>query len=527
MGAKYIFVTGGVTSSLGKGIIASSLGMLLKARGLQICIKKLDPYINVDPGTINPYEHGECYVTEDGAETDLDLGHYERFLNQPTSKESSITAGKIYQSVIQKERRGAFLGKTVQVVPHITAEIQQAITNKEDRYDIIIIEVGGTVGDMESLPFIEAIRQIQWEKGRDSVVIHLTLLPYLAATGELKTKPTQHSVKLLMQAGLRPDIIVCRSEKKVDTSAKKKIALFCSVQQSCVIPALNLPSIYEVPRSMYEYHLDAETLRILGLKNLPTPDLRPWDDFLVRYRTPQKKVKIALVGKYVELKDAYKSIMESLTHAATYHQIQVEIDWVHVSKIVDKGAASCLETSDGILVAPGFGERGLEGKVAAVKYARENRIPFLGICLGLQIACIEFARNVIGIASANSEEFIDNGERVISRIDNLVPSDMGGTMRLGAWDCTLKKDTLAYEIYQKTLISERHRHRFEFNSAYLDKFEQHGMIASGVNPQTKLIEILELSGHPWFLLVQFHPEYKSAVLEPHPLFLSFVAASAL
>ena len=525
MGAKYIFVTGGVTSSLGKGIIASSLGMLLKARGLNICIKKLDPYINVDPGTINPYEHGECYVTEDGAETDLDLGHYERFLNQPTSKDCSVTAGKIYQSVIQKERRGEFLGKTVQVVPHITSEIKQAIVNQEEDYDLIIIEVGGTVGDMESLPFIEAVRQIQWEKGRNSAVIHLTLLPHLSATGELKTKPTQHSVKLLMQAGLRPDIIVCRSEKEVSLSVRKKIALFCSVHESCVVPALDLPNIYEVPKSMHKHGLDVETLRILDMEALPGPQLQRWDDFLGRYLNPKKKIKISLVGKYVELRDAYKSIIEALTHAATSHQIEAEIDWVHVSKI-SNGDVECLAKSDGIIVAPGFGERGLEGKLAAVKYARENHIPFLGICLGLQIACIEFARNVLEIKAANSEEFVDHGERVISRIDSIIPPEMGGTMRLGAWDCTLKQGSLARKIYDKDTISERHRHRFEFNPNYLSRFERHGMIASGINPKTKLVEILELVDHPWFLSVQFHPEYKSTVLEPHPVFVSFIAAAS-
>lgn len=526
MAAKYVFVTGGVASSLGKGVVAASLGMLLKARGFKVTIQKLDPYLNVDPGTINPYEHGECYVTEDGAETDLDLGHYERFLNQPMSQLNNVTAGRIYSSVIEKERNGDFLGKTVQVIPHITTEIKESIfkITEEEAFDVVILEVGGTVGDIESLPFIEAIRQLQWEKEPSKCVnVHLTLVPYLHSAGELKTKPTQNSVKLLMQAGLKPDLLVCRSDREIGAGIRKKIARFCSVKEQCVIPSVDVPNIYEVPLAMHKNGLDTQVLSSFGITadTMPPPDFKRWNDFLVRYKTPKHKVKISLVGKYIELPDAYKSIIEALTHAATAHRIEVVMDWVSVSSMEEDPER--LKDSDGVLVAPGFGERGFEGKIAAVRYAREHKIPFLGICLGLQVACIEFAKNVVGIPDAISEEFSSSGAPIITRIDSLLSEKkMGGTMRLGAWDCELTPRSLASKIYGKDLISERHRHRFEYNPKYANVFEKYGMVISGVNPDTRLAEILELVGHPWFLLVQFHPEYKSAVLEPHPLFSSFV-----
>ncbi|NQW35878.1 MAG: CTP synthase [Flavobacteriales bacterium] len=526
---KYVFVTGGVTSSLGKGIIAASLAKLLQQRGFAVTIQKLDPYINIDPGTLNPYEHGECYVTDDGAETDLDLGHYERFLNTPTSQANNVTTGRIYQSVIDKERKGDYLGKTVQVIPHITDEIKHRIQllGNTGEYDIVITEIGGTVGDIESLPYVEAVRQLQWELGRkNALVIHLTLIPYLATTGELKTKPTQHSVKMLMQSGVSPNILVCRSEYPLTEGIKHKLALFCNVHEDEVIEALDAETIYDVPNLMLKEGLDKVVLKKLHLPINETPALLKWNSFLDKFKNPKHTVIIALVGKYVELHDAYKSITEAFIHAGSVNEIKVVVKWVHSEKLKPKNIAKQLENIDGLLVAPGFGERGIEGKIEAIKYVRENNIPFLGVCLGMQMAVIEFARNVIGFTDANSTEMLtDTKHPVIDLMESQKSiTQKGGTMRLGAWDCQLEPNTKAFNAYKTKLISERHRHRYEFNNTYLKDFQKAGMITSGINPKTGLIEIIELPNHPWFVGVQYHPEYKSTVLNPHPLFIDFIKA---
>ena len=529
--AKYIFVTGGVTSSLGKGIIASSLAKLLQSRGLSVTIQKFDPYINIDPGTLNPYEHGECYVTDDGAETDLDLGHYERFLNKPTSQANNITTGRIYYNVITRERKGDFLGKTVQVVPHITDEIKRNLRLLGDSgdYDIVITEIGGCVGDIESLPFIEAVRQFKFELGEHhTLVIHLTLVPYLNSAGELKTKPTQHSVKMLQEAGVQPDILVCRTEHPLPIDIRRKIALFCNVQVSSVIEAMDAETIYDVPILMKKEKLDQRALYMLDIYNDQDTDLDVWKSFLGRLKNPTNDVRIGLVGKYVELHDAYKSIAESFIHAGSKNECKVHIDWIQSEHLADVTVAEeRLRDLDGILVAPGFGERGIEGKINAIRYARENGIPFFGICLGMQCAVIEYARNVLGLADAHSFEMNpDTPHPVINMMEEQKKVvDMGGTMRLGAYACKIKKDSLAYQAYGKQTISERHRHRYEFNNAYLEQFEKGGMRAVGTNPETGLIEIVELPNHPWFVGVQFHPELKSTVLAPQPLFVQFVKAA--
>ncbi|MBB6682687.1 CTP synthase [Aequorivita sp. 609] len=526
---KYIFVTGGVSSSLGKGIIAASLAKLLQARGYRVTIQKLDPYINVDPGTLNPYEHGECYVTDDGAETDLDLGHYERFLNVSTSQANNVTTGRIYQSVIQKERRGEFLGKTVQVIPHITNEIKERIQllGKTGDYDIVITEIGGTVGDIESLPYIEAVRQIKWEMGDDNaLVIHLTLVPFLAAAGELKTKPTQHSVKTLMESGIRADILVCRTEHELSFDLRRKLALFCNVKQEAVIQSIDASTIYDVPNLMFEEGLDKVTLKKLNLVDSNEPDLKHWNDFLKRHKNPKAEVRVGLIGKYVELQDSYKSILEAFIHAGAENEVKVNVDFIHSEHINAKTIGNKLSKLDGILVAPGFGERGVEGKVAAVQYARENNLPFLGICLGMQMAVIEFARNVLKLKDANSTEMNPKAQDPVISImeDQKNLEDMGGTMRLGSWKCDLKEGSLASKIYSSNAIEERHRHRYEFNNKYRDELEAAGMIATGSNPNTNLVEIVEIPSHPWFVGVQYHPEYKSTVANPHPLFVAFVKA---
>jgi len=526
---KYIFVTGGVTSSLGKGIISASLAKLLQARGFTVTIQKLDPYINVDPGTLNPYEHGECFVTEDGAETDLDLGHYERFLDVHTSKANNVTTGRIYQNVISKERRGEYLGKTVQVIPHITDEIKAHIQalGRKGIYDFVITEVGGTVGDIESLPYVEAIRQLKWAKGKDCLTIHLTLLPYLGTTGELKTKPTQHSVKELLSLGVQPDILVCRTEHPMQKGMKEKIALFCNVDATAVIESRDADTIYDVPMLMQAEGLDQVVLHKLGIEGYPEADLTSWKDFLRRYKEPKSEVHIGLVGKYVELKDAYKSIKEALEHAGAANENKVHIKWVHSEKLTAKNVAKHLGGLSGILVAPGFGHRGIEGKIEAIKYARENKVPFLGICLGMQCAVIEFGRNVLGYADANSTEMnADTTHPVIAMMEEQkVIADKGGTMRLGAYACKITEGSLASAVYKKKDITERHRHRYEFNNAYLDAYKKAGMVATGINPQSKLVEIVELKDHPWFMGVQFHPEYRSTVAKPHPLFVHFVLAA--
>ncbi|OIN59611.1 CTP synthase [Arsenicibacter rosenii] len=529
--AKYIFVTGGVTSSLGKGIIASSLAKLLQSRGLSVTIQKFDPYINVDPGTLNPYEHGECYVTDDGAETDLDLGHYERFLNRPTSQANNITTGRIYYNVINRERRGDFLGKTVQVVPHITDEIKRNIRLLGDtgEYDIIITEIGGCVGDIESLPFVEAVRQLKFELGeKDTLVIHLTLIPYLQSAGELKTKPTQHSVRMLLENGVQPDIIVCRTEHPLPVEIRRKIALFCNVQVNSVIEAIDAETIYDVPLLMKKEKLDQRTLYMLDLYNDQDADLDAWKDFLGRLKNPSDTVRIGLVGKYVELHDAYKSIAESFIHAGAENECKVKIEWIQSETLVDEHhCATVLRELDGVLVAPGFGERGIDGKINAVRFARENGIPFLGICLGMQMAVIEYARNVLGLEEAHSTEM--NPETQVAVIglmeDQKNVTEKGGTMRVGAYPCKIKRDSMAHRIYGKTTISERHRHRYEFNNEFLTKFEKAGMKATGINPESGLVEIVEVPNHPWFVGVQFHPELKSTVMAPHPLFVHFVKAA--
>ncbi len=528
--AKYIFVTGGVTSSLGKGIIAASLAKLLQARGLKVTIQKFDPYINVDPGTLNPYEHGECYVTEDGAETDLDLGHYERFLNINTTQANNVTTGRIYQTVINQEREGAYLGKTVQVVPHITDEIKRRmlLLGNTGEYDIVITEIGGTVGDIESLPFVEAVRQLQWQmEEEDCLVVHLTLIPYLKAAKELKTKPTQHSVKMMSENGVHPDIIVCRTERSLNLELRKKIALFCNVKTEAVIEAMDANSIYEVPLKMLQEGLDVITLKKLHINGYSAPELTKWKAFLDKLKYPSGKINIGLIGKYIELQDAYKSILESFVHAGAINECKVNIVNVHSETITEDNVNEKLGGLDGLLVAPGFGIRGIEGKIVAVKYARENKLPFFGICLGMQMAAIEFARNVLGLKDANSTEMhADTKNPVIDLMEaQKKVTAKGGTMRLGAYPCELKEGTLAYSIYDKPLISERHRHRWEFNNAYLEQFEKEGMIASGKNPGTGLVEIVELQDHPFFIGVQYHPELKSTVENPQPVFVHFIKAA--
>ncbi|MBD1428963.1 CTP synthase [Sphingobacterium sp. DN04309] len=527
---KYIFVTGGVTSSLGKGIIAASLAKLLQARGFKVTIQKFDPYINIDPGTLNPYEHGECYVTEDGAETDLDLGHYERFLNVPTSQANNVTTGRIYKHVIEKEREGAYLGKTVQVVPHITDEIKRRmqLLGQSGEYDIVITELGGTVGDIESLPFVEAVRQLRWELGNnDSLVIHLTLVPYLAAAGELKTKPTQHSVKTLLEYGVQPDILVCRTEHKLTQDIRKKLALFCNVNINAVIESIDASTIYDVPLLMLKEQLDKTVLTKLKLSTKNEPNLENWKAFLGRLKNPTNEVNIALVGKYVELPDAYKSITEGFIHAGAANETKVKVKYFAAESMTDDNVAEKLKNIDGVLVAPGFGERGLQGKLTTIKYVRENKIPFFGICLGMQCSVIEFGRNVLGLKDANSFEMNENTPHPVINLmeEQKNIKNMGGTMRLGAYDCEIKKGTKAFAIYGKAKISERHRHRYEFNNEYLEQYEKAGMIASGINPDTGLVEIVELKDHPFFVAGQFHPELKSTVANPHPLFVSFVAAA--
>ncbi len=528
--AKYIFVTGGVTSSLGKGIIAASLAKLLQARGLKVTIQKFDPYINIDPGTMNPYEHGECYVTEDGAETDLDLGHYERFLNIFTSQANNVTTGRIYQTVINKEREGAYLGKTVQVVPHITDEIKRRMLHlgKGGEFDIVITEIGGTVGDIESLPFVEAVRQLQWElPEEDTLVIHLTLIPYLKAAKELKTKPTQHSVKMLSQEGVHPDILVCRTEKELTPELRRKIALFCNVKLEAVIEAADAQTIYEVPLLMMREKLDIISMKKLKIENTKEPELSKWKEFLDKLKYPKYRVTIGLIGKYLELQDAYKSILESFIHAGAMNECQVQIVNIHSEFITDVNVTEKLSGLDGLLVAPGFGHRGVEGKIVAVKYARENGLPFFGICLGMQMAVIEFARNVLGLKNAHSTEMDPHTtEPVIDLMEEQNAVTLkGGTMRLGSYPCTIKENSLAETIYGTRSINERHRHRWEFNNKYLEQFENAGMVASGKNPGTDLVEIIELPKHPFFIGVQYHPELKSTVETPQPIFVHFIKAA--
>ena len=526
---KYVFVTGGVTSSLGKGIISASLAKLLQARGYSVTIQKLDPYINVDPGTLNPYEHGECYVTLDGAETDLDLGHYERFLNVPTSQANNVTTGRIYQSVINKERKGDYLGKTVQVIPHITDEIKRRIklVGSGNKFDIVLTEIGGTVGDIESLPYIESVRQLKWELGaQNCLVIHLTLVPYLSSTGESKTKPTQHSVKELLETGIQPDILVLRTDRHLNADIKRKVALFCNVEETAVIESVDVSTIYEVPVKMHEQGLDRTVLRKLNLSTETEPKLAEWNEFLTKLKNPKHTVKIGIVGKYVELPDAYKSIAESFVHSGAMNECEIEIEYIHSEDINENNLSDQLSGLNGVLVAPGFGARGIEGKILTAKYARENNLPYFGICLGMQCAVVEFARNVLGLEGAHSTE-IDHKTRypVIDLMEEQKSIiDKGGTMRLGGYKCNISKESRAFEAYGKTEIVERHRHRYEFNDKYLEDFKSHGMIPVGINPDSNLVEIIELKGHRWFIGVQFHPEYSSTVVNPHPLFLSFVKA---
>jgi len=528
---KYIFVTGGVSSSLGKGIIAASLAKLLQASGFSVTIQKLDPYLNVDPGTLNPYEHGECFVTNDGAETDLDLGHYERFLNIPTSQANNVTTGRIYQTVINKERKGDYLGKTVQIIPHITNEIKRRvkILGQTGEYDIVITEIGGTVGDIESLPYVESVRQLKWDLGKhNAIVIHLTLIPYLAAAKELKTKPTQHSVKELMQSGVSPDILVCRTEHHIGEDIKRKLALFCNVDKDAIIESIDAKTIYDVPNLMLAEGLHEVVLKKLDLKASKKPSLKKWNEFLDHYKNPEGTIDIGLVGKYIELQDAYKSILEALDHAGAHNKLKVIIHPIHSQDLNEENAAEKLKGLKGLVVAPGFGDRGIEGKIAAVKYVRENNIPFLGICLGMQMAVIEYARNVLNLKDANSTEMSRSTSNPVIDImeDQKMVTEKGGTMRLGAWDCKLVKKSKAFAVYGKELISERHRHRYEFNNDYLDKLSDAGLISTGLNPKTGLVEIIEVPSHKWFVGVQYHPEYKSTVLNPHPLFIAFVSACA-
>ncbi|MDO5510435.1 MAG: CTP synthase [Weeksellaceae bacterium] len=528
---KYIFVTGGVTSSLGKGIVAASLGLLLKSRGLRVTLQKFDPYINVDPGTLNPYEHGECYVTEDGAETDLDLGHYERFLNQPTTQANNVTTGRIYQSVIEKERRGDYLGKTVQIVPHITNEIKRRIKmlGRTGNYDIIITEIGGTVGDIESLPFIEAVRQLRWDLGREnSLFIHLTLIPYLAASGELKTKPSQHSVRLLMESGIQADILVCRTEHELSRDLRNKLALFCNVALENVIECLDVKTIYDVPMMLLEQNFDDVVLKGLNMPVEGERDLTAWMSFLERFKKPVHQITIGLVGKYVSLQDSYKSITEALIHAGAFKETRINIQWIYSGDLTEENIAEAFENCDGILIAPGFGDRGVEGKILAAKYCREQNIPLLGICLGMQMMAIEFARNVLGYTDAESSEMNSQTPNpVISLMaDQKNVTHKGGTMRLGNWKCQLQEGSMIREIYDQEIIEERHRHRYEFNNEYLDDFDRATFHPVGINPETGLVEILEYKNHPFYLGVQFHPEYRSTVIEPHPLFIAFITAAS-
>jgi CTP synthase len=527
--AKYIFVTGGVTSSLGKGIISASLAKLLQARGYRVTIQKFDPYINVDPGTLNPYEHGECYVTIDGAETDLDLGHYERFLNVPTSQANNVTTGRIYQTVINKEREGAYLGKTVQIIPHITDEIKRRMMLLGDsgEFDIVITEIGGTVGDIESLPYVETVRQLKWELGNSAMVIHLTLVPFLAAAGELKTKPTQHSVKALLELGVQPDILVCRTEYSLNPDLRRKIALFCNVNVNAVIESIDASTIYDVPLLMYKEQLDKVVLNKLKLALQHEPELEQWKAFLGKLKNPVNEVRIGLVGKYIELKDAYKSIAEAFIHAGVANESRVKVEWIHSDKLTAENIETKFAGLHGVLVAPGFGDRGIEGKISAIQYVRENNIPFFGICLGMQCAMIEFGRNVLGWKDAHSTEMNPDTKHPVIHMmeDQKSVTRKGGTMRLGEYTCTLTKGSKVASIYGKTKIGERHRHRFEFNSKFLNAYEEAGMIAAGINPDLNLVEIIELKNHPWFIGVQFHPEYKSTVENPHPLFVKFVRAT--
>jgi CTP synthase len=527
--AKYIFVTGGVTSSLGKGIISASLAKLLQARGLSVTIQKFDPYINVDPGTLNPYEHGECYVTEDGAETDLDLGHYERFLNIFTTQANNVTTGRIYQTVINKEREGAYLGKTVQVIPHITDEIKRRMKLLgNEGYDIVITEIGGTVGDIESLPFIEAVRQLQWElPEEDCLVVHLTLVPYLKAAKELKTKPTQHSVKLMSENGVHPDIIVCRTERPLSPEIRRKIALFCNVKQEAVIEAADAPTIYEVPLAMMREKLDVICLKKLNITQYKEPELSAWKEFLDKLKYPKSKVSVGLIGKYIELQDAYKSILEAFVHAGAMNECKVEVVNIHSEFITPENVEEKMGSLDALLVAPGFGHRGIEGKILAVQYAREKGLPFFGICLGMQMAVIEYARHVLGLKDAHSTEMNQGTPHPVIDLMEAQKqvTDKGGTMRLGSYLCELQPDSLGHHIYGKNRITERHRHRWEFNNAYLEDFEKSGMRASGKNPESSLVEIVEIPGHPFFIGVQYHPELKSTVENPHPIFVHFIRAA--
>ena len=525
---KYIFVTGGVTSSLGKGIISASLGKLLTARGYSVTIQKLDPYINVDPGTMNPYEHGECFVTDDGAETDLDLGHYERFLNHGTSQANNVTTGKIYQTVIQKERKGDYLGKTVQIIPHITDEIKRRIQllGATKEFDFVITEIGGTVGDIEALPYIESVRQLKWELEKNALFIHLTLVPFLAAAGELKTKPTQHSVKTLLEAGIQPDILVCRTEQPLDSEIKRKIAQFCNVDRDAVIESIDVSSIYEVPILMQKEQLDKIVLRKLDVIHSSEAKLKKWNKFLNGLQGPSQEITIGLVGKYVELQDAYKSISEAIIHAGVKNSCKVNVRWIHAEKINKNNITKKLKQLHGVIVAPGFGDRGIEGKISAIKYIRENNIPFFGICLGMQSAVIEYARNILGLKDANS---IEMNPKTSAPVINLMHeqkkvTEKGGTMRLGAYDCYLQDKSNAHNAYKKNKISERHRHRFEFNNKYKDELEDAGLIATGINQENNLVEVIEIPSHPWFVGVQFHPEFKSTVDNPHPLFCGFIKA---
>ncbi|HEX5167706.1 MAG TPA: CTP synthase [Cyclobacteriaceae bacterium] len=527
--AKYIFVTGGVTSSLGKGIISASLGKLLQARGFTVTIQKFDPYINIDPGTLNPYEHGECYVTDDGAETDLDLGHYERFLNVRTSRTNNVTTGRIYNNVITKERKGEYLGKTVQVVPHITDEIKRNIylLGESEQYDFIITEIGGCVGDIESLPFIEAVRQVRWDLGpNNAIVIHLTLIPYLKAAKELKTKPTQHSVKQLLEAGIQPDILACRTELPLPMEIRKKLALFCNVHLNSVIEAIDADTIYDVPLLMRKERLDERVLSKLKVTTKEEPHLEQWKDFLGRLKNPTEEVNIGLVGKYVSLPDSYKSINEAFVHAGAQNDCKINLKWISSEEINAESAPEILKGLNGILVAPGFGERGMEGKIETIRFVRENKIPFFGICLGMQCAVIEFARNVLNLDASSTELNPKTKHPVIDMMEEQKKiTEKGGTMRLGAYECKLKKGSRASHVYGENVIHERHRHRFEFNNKYLDQIEEAGMKAVGVNPESGLVEVVELKDHPWFIGVQFHPELRSTVLNPHPLFVKFVEAA--
>ena len=529
---KYIFVTGGVTSSLGKGIIAASLAKLLQARKFNVTIQKFDPYINVDPGTLNPYEHGECFVTDDGAETDLDLGHYERFLNNSTSQENNVTTGRVYQSIIEKERKGDFLGKTVQVIPHVTNEIKERmmLLGKSRDYDFVITEIGGTVGDIESLPYIESVRQLVWELGKENtVVIHLTLIPFLSATGELKTKPTQHSVKTLMESGLSADVIVCRTEYELSNDLKLKLALFCNVKPEAVIQSIDVETIYDVPLEMLNEGLDKVVLDKLGVNSKNKPDLKDWNLFLNKLKNPKKSVKVGLIGKYVELKDSYKSILESLIHAGAINETNVEVITIHSEHLNKKNISDKLKLLNGLIVAPGFGQRGVEGKIEAIKYSREKEVPFFGICLGMQMAVIEYARNKLKFSKANSTEMDSECDfPVIDLMESQKKiKSKGGTMRLGAWSCELLNGSRVKEIYKNEIISERHRHRYEFNNRFTDKIFNDEFKVAGINPETSLVEIIENVKHPWFVGVQFHPEYKSSVSNPHPLFIDFVKSCVI